>query len=583
MKNVVNLVKENKVKVLITILIIIILFLGIYRFLDSKKKEYNLIEVSTYNYFVLNKDSKYGVINTKGEVIVEPKFDNVKIPNPEKAVFVCENEDKLIILNETGKEILNEYEEVNAISINGIVSNIPYEKTVLKYKKEGKYGIINYEGKIKTKPIYDEISGLENKESELLVKINGKYGVINAKGAQIIKPEYDSIIADGFYTDKDKYGLSGYIVSNKTKDGYRYGYINSNLKKVLNVEYNSVERLLDIKNTKDVCLIASKNGKYGVIKNNKELINLAYQGIEYDRTNSIFELERSEKYGIADYAGKTIIPVEYFGIEIKGIYIQAYKNEEESIFYNILGEQVADAKYNSILKTENENYYITINEDGFYGITNSNNEELVENKYNYIEYLFNDCFIVANEKGKLGVINSKGDTKLELKYDVLQKIDGTNVVEAKILKDKTSDIYSASLEVIYSVKNAFINKQDRFLKVYSEQENKYLDFNGKIIDTKEIFKNNLLFASKKDDKWGFIDRDGKVVVDYQYDKVTEFNEYGYAGIKVNDKWGVIDSSGKVVQEPIYEIMETNTEPEFLGQFYKVYYGYGESYYTDKTN
>ena len=217
MRSVLDFIKNNKFKILILIIVLAIISIGVYKILESKKKDYTITEVSTYNYFLLNKDSKYGVIDTTGKIIVEPIYDNVTIPNPEKAVFVCKEEDKLIVLNNLNEKIFTEYEEVDAISINGIASNIPYEKTVLKYKKDGKYGIISFEGKEITKPIYEEIKGLENKETELLVKLNGKYGVINAKGAKLIKPEYDNIVADGFYTDKNKYGLSGYIVSNKTR------------------------------------------------------------------------------------------------------------------------------------------------------------------------------------------------------------------------------------------------------------------------------------------------------------------------------------------------------------------------------
>lgn len=581
MENILDFVKNNKIKVLISIVILILIIVGIYKILESKKKEYNPIEVSTYNYFVLNKDSKYGVIDITGKIVIEPIYDNVKIPNPEKAVFICKEVDKFIALNDLNEQIFTEYEEIDAISINGIVSSIPYEKTVLKYKKNGKYGIISFEGKEITKPIYEEIHGLENKETELLIKLNGKYGVINVKGAKLINPEYDNIVADGFYTDKDKYGLSGYIVSNKTTEGYRYGYISNTYKKVLSVEHNEIERILDTKNEKDTYLIASKNGKYGVIKNKKILIDYSYQGIEYDSNNSLFEVEKNEKYGIIDYNGKIIIPLEYEGIEIKGIYVQAYKNDGEMIVYNMQGEKVTDLKYASIIKTQNDNYQITINEDGFYGIINEQNEELVENKYNYIEYLFEDYFIAANEQGKLGVINIGQEEKIQLKYDVLQRIDDTKVIEAKLLSEQKTEIYNSNLDLVYSIKNAFIYKEDKYLKVYSKEEDKYLDFNGNELETKEVFESNVLIASKKDNKWGFIDRDENIVVAHKYDKVTEFNEYGYAGIKLNDKWGVIDSKGDIIKEPSYENLETNSTPEFLGEFYKVYYGYGEFYYTNR--
>ena len=577
-----DFVKDNKIKILVAFLIIVIIIIGICKFVETKKnKEYTLTEVSTYNYFVLNKDSKYGVIDFTGKTIVEPIYDSVNIPNPEKPVFICKEGDKLIALNNLNEKIFTKYEEVNSIGINGIVSNIPYEKTVLKYKKDGKYGIINFEGKEITKPIYEEIKGLENKESELLVKHNGKYGVINVKGAKLIKPEYDSIIADGFYTNKNKYGLSGYIVSNKTSDGYKYGYINNKLKKILNIEYDTVERILDIKNEEDTYIIASKNGKYGVIRNNKILIEYAYQSIEYNNDNSILEVEKNGKYGVINDIGGIIVPVEYTGVEINGIYIKAYKENEDIIVYDMEGQVIKDFKYDAILKTDSKNYKITVNKDGVYGIINEQNVELVENKYNYIEYLFKDYFIVSNEQGKLGIINSKEEVLVEIKYDVLQKIDNTNVIEAKILKEEISNIYSANLDLVYSVKAGVIYKENEYLKIYSKEENKYLDFSGETLEAKEVFKNNTLLASKKDGKWGFIDRSGNIVIEQKYDKVTEFNEYGYAGIKLNNKWGVIDSKGKVVKEPIYEDIDTNSEPEFLGEFYKVYYGHSEFYYTDK--
>lgn len=581
MKNILNFVRDNKMKILLLIIILILIIIGVYKVLELKKKEYIITEVSEYNYFVLNKDSKYGVIDTTGKIIVEPIYDNIKIPNPEKPVFICKEIDKYIVLNDLNEKIFTQYEEVNAISINGIVSNIPYEKTVLKYKKDGKYGIIDFEGKEITKPIYEEIDGLEKKESELLVKLNGKYGVINVKGAKLIKPEYDNILADGFYTDKDKYGLSGYIVSNKTTEGYRYGYISYKHKQILDTEYNSIERILNTKDEKNTYLIISKNGKYGVVKNNKVLINYSYQGIEYDSENSIFEIEKNEKYGVIDFNGKTIIPTDYIAIEIKGIYVQAYKDNGENITYSISGEKITDLEYTSILRAENENYKITVNELGFYGVINAQNEKLIDNKYSYIEYLFEDYFIVSNEQGKLGVININEEIKVELKYDVLQRVDDTNVIEAKMLSEQKTDIYSSNLKLVYSVKNAFLYKENEYLRVYSKEEDKYLDFNGEVLETREVFKNNTLLASKKDDKWGFIDRNGNVVIEYKYDKVTEFNEYGYAGIKVNDKWGVIDSKGNIVKAPSYEDIETNSAPEFLGEFYKVYYGYGEFYYTDK--
>jgi len=570
---------KSVIKIILIIIVLTLIAIGIWMYIENNKKEYNITEVSQYNYYKLYENNKYGVIDTSGNTIIEPIYDNVKIPNPEKAVFICENADKIIVLNENSEQIFTEYDEVTAISINGIVTSLPYEKKVLCYKSDSKYGLIDYSGKIITQPIYEEIKGLENKESELLVKRDGKYGVINAKGAILIKEQYDEIIADGYYSKNDQYGLSGYIVSNKTTDGYRYGYISSKLKTILEVEHNLIIRLLNIEDTQNIYLISAKNGQYGVMKNKDVLIDYSYQGIEYDTNNNVFELQRNSKYGIADINGTEIIKPEYDEIQIKGMYIEAIKNEEEPRYFNANGTEIVDLKYTTKLKTANENYYIVINKDGLYGMVNNEDKELINLKYSYLEYLFGEYFIVSNELGKLGVINSHDETVVEFKYDVLQKIDDTKIVEAKILKQNISEIYNEKLEPVYSGNKVVIYRKEDYIKVSTMEEEKYFDFTGTELTVQQVFPNNKLFASKKDNKWGFVDLEQKLIVEHRYDKVTEFNEYGYARIKKDNKWGIIHENGTVVVEPSYEIQDSNIEQEFLGRYYKIYYGYGESYYT----
>ena len=581
MEKVVNLIKNNKVKFSIGIILIIVISIGVCFILKNRNINYSVEEVSKYNYNQVNKDGKYGVISKKGDILIEAIYDNIKIPNPEKDVFICKKQDKTIILNEKGQEILTQYEQVDSISINGIVSNLPYEKRVLKYKENGKYGLIDYTGKVIVKPIYEEIEGLENKESELIVKKDGKYGVINDRGIKLIKEEYDGIVADGYYTEENKYALSGYIISNKTSNGYRYGYLNYKLEKMLKIEYNEISRVLEINNGQDIYIIASKNGKFGVVKNNKTVINYDYQDIEYDANNNLFKLQRNLQFGVYDINGKSILPVQYKELDFKGVYIQALENGKEVYtYFNSKGDEIKVPKYTSVLKTTENNYYITINKEGLYGIINKDEKELVENKYNYLEYLFDEYFIAAKNDGNLGIINAKDSILVDFKYEVLKKIQDTKVVEAKVLKENVSELYGKDMEKIYSVDNAYIYKKDNYIEVYSEKDTKYFDLEGTELVAQEIFKNNKLFAKKINDKWGFANKQNSIVVEAIYDKVTEFNSYGFAGIKKDNKWGVINEAGNVIIEPIYNIEETNTEPEFLGQYYKIYYGYGESYYTN---
>ena len=62
--------------------------------------------------------------------------------------------------------------------------------------------------------------------------------------------------------------------------------------------------------------------------------------------------------------------------------------------------------------------------------------------------------------------------------------------------------------------------------------------------------------------------------------VTEVNEYGFAGIKLDNKWGVVDKNGKVLVEPKYEKIDW-LEPDFVSKYCKLNFGYGFEYYSDE--
>lgn len=210
---------------------------------------------------------------------------------------------------------------------------------------------------------------------------------------------------------------------------------------------------------------------------------------------------------------------------------------------------------------------------------NSNGDEIVEEKYNYIEYLYDNYFIVSNENSKLGIIDDRENVKVEIKYDSLQKIQNTNIVQAIISQSKVTDLYSKQMEKICEMENANIEIKENYVKVYNETETKYFDLDGKELKNTEVFTNNSLFASSENGKWGFIDSNGNKVVDCQYDRVTEFNEYGFAGVKKDGKWGVINSQAQEIVAPAYEL-DGQLNPSFIGKYYQVKYGFGEIYYTD---
>ena len=70
------------------------------------------------------------------------------------------------------------------------------------------------------------------------------------------------------------------------------------------------------------------------------------------------------------------------------------------------------------------------------------------------------------------------------------------------------------------------------------------------------FKNGLAPVQLDDDKWGFIDVSGKLVIPATFDGADQFSEEGLASVSVGDfltgRHGFIDKAGKFVINPQYE-------------------------------
>ena len=565
---------------IIVVVLIIIIALVIKSNMNNNK--YELEKIEKYSYFKLYKNEKYGVIDEKGNTIINASYDTINIPNPSKAVFICysgNNSDMqnytTKVLNEKGEPILTQYEQVSAILCETSISNIPFEKSVLMYKENDKYGIIDFAGNKITQANYDQIESLPYREGCLKVQQNGKYGVINIKGKEIIDIKYNNVTSDQYFKNELGYMEAGFIVEIKTENGYRYGYYNKNGNEIIKDEYNAISRITQIED-ENAYLIISKNGKYGVMKNNQIVIPTEYENIEYNKSCNVFVTKRNMKQGVISINGNEILPVEYDDIQCYIKRITAQKGDSVEI-YNNNGEK-QKLKYENTIETENEDYIIYIDADYKFGVMSPNGQTLIKNEYDNLEYAYEKYFI-ATQNGKVGVISINGDNPVEFQYDIIQKIKGKKMLQAIVTSDNVIDIFNNEIKKQVSMQNAVLYTHDEYIKLISENEMNYLDNNGDVILNKQIFTNNKLFSYNKDGKWGFANSNDEIVVKPQYDFVTEFNQYGYAGIKKDGKWGVIDQEGNTIINPTYKI-DWN-EPDFISKYYKSNFGYGFEYYTEE--
>ena len=548
--------------IIVAITILIIIAIVGFFVIHQKIFQDTNISIADYKYFVLySENDKVGVIDRDGNTILDSTYTDVYIPNPLKDVFICFDGDSSSVVNSKGEKILEDYKDVSAL-ITSESSLLDLEKNVLKYKKDGLYGLINLDGEVVTEPIYEEISSLKNRPGRILVKKDDKYGVLDSNGKVVVPISYYSIVGDEYCEDENAYANTGYIVSIKTNNGIMYGYYNSTGKKVLDTKYESITRVLEYEDEANYLIVMS-NGKKGVLRNGKKLIDLDYQDVIYSRLSKIFIVNKNGKYGFFSKNGREILEPKYESYQIAGEYISVTE-DGKNVLYDINGNYIDQKNYSSIVEVENSSYFIAIDgQDGTYSIISKDTN--IKNNYKNISYLFNNLFTFTNQDGKSGIIDATKGEIVEAKYELILKVDGVNAIEARDTNG-VATIYSSDMKEVCTMSGAIVeNVNKEFAVVYNQTERIYLDKNGNVVENTQVYSDLPMYSINKDGKWGFCDKSGKIIIEPTYDMVTEIDEYGFAGINKDGKWGIVDNTGKIISEPKYQI-DSYYFPKFIGKY-----------------
>ena len=69
-----------------------------------------------------------------------------------------------------------------------------------------------------------------------------------------------------------------------------------------------------------------------------------------------------------------------------------------------------------------------------------------------------------------------------------------------------------------------------------------------LLMSKNLFSQGSLFPVKIDNKWGFIDKNGKMIVSPEFDAVGNYSE-SFIPVKIGGVWGFADENGKIKVNP----------------------------------
>ncbi len=230
--------------------------------------------------------------------------------------------------------------------------------------------------------------------------------------------------------------------------------------------------------------------------------------------------------------------------------------------------------------------FIVRNADGKYGFSDKNGDTLIECKYDYVEDFSNGLALVKNNP-VYKVVDTNGvlfsldeyDQSPRFRHDMGEHHSGLPVIIKQWHCSYISSSGDVVLEIPYQDAGSFENGK---AMVFEGDRINYISKNGLILG-EWIEKSDDYHAIKSNDKFGFIDKNGKLVIDYQFLDAKDFVN-GYAQVSNGTYWAIIDKKGTRISDWYEEIKPfqgslavvkkigntgfINTEGKFVGKWYE---------------
>lgn len=344
------------------------------------------------------------------------------------------------------------------------------------------------------------------------------------------------------------------------KSGTYQGFMNYEGKVVIPAEYDQVSMF------KEGLSAVSKNGKYGFIsKDNKTVIDFIYDdALDFEEGRSV--VEKDELFGMINRSGEVVIPVvfEDLGTISEGL-IYGMKDSLYG-YYDIYGFQRIKERFD-------EAYNFV---DGEALVSEKGKEALIDIYGSYIvppasESLkrFNDTLFIAEEDGFYGIIKSNFEVVLPYLYDEIGLItEGRAIiieegeigyidVSAKVIIEPTYQEYANIL--------AFGNFKNGYAKVMKKDRFGMIDKTGKVV-IPIIFDEIGLFGElipvSKGSGYGYTNLSTRLIIPYDYEYTYDFVN-GRGVVENILQQGLIDNKGNIVLPLEYSAVKSITDSLYL--------------------
>ncbi len=533
---------------------------------------YDEIPEIKYNYYKIKKHGLCGLLKLNGDVFLKPEYEDITYS---KGYFVVSKR----TADGTQQGLLNTHGEIVIEPIFDTITIL--KKGLFRICKERlrrsdvptKWTLFNNEGSISEE--FDEM-GKSVKNGYIKVKKNGKSGFINENGSIIIHSEDSEPIElpEKFSWGEDfKEGIAAVWI-NETKN-----YVDKDFNLVINNNGRVIKILTDIDYVVSIDYnqnyLFSYQKKLGLLSNDgRLLISPRYDSLKFFSENlylaSIIETRESEysceHFGLISTDDEEVLPVIYESIkpfsgtterDIEDAETSTNHNNTDSIKYWVIekgyyekglidkaGNIYLEAIFNSIIIFEN--IFIVQKTSESIILDENFNVKLqmqVQGSISTIKRLgrlFWIEYFTETWNNESYILDENFNLKLYLKdTDSIVPYDGKVHITNDKNKDYNEDYYSFGL--------SGTNVQD---STVPSKEQKYWLFNkrhGLIDDNGNICINDIYQDIVQ--LYGLFDDNGSICINAIYQNIVQF-EHGFY-VKHNDKWGILNDKFEVITEPKY--------------------------------
>jgi hypothetical protein len=447
----------------------------------------------------IKSNGKWGLIDQKGKIILEPCWDYISLFDTNK-LAICRKAEYFGLINTRGEMLMKpEYNKIYSLT-SDIIGAQKEKNTYLLNLKTGRRILVTIPVKYFS-PLNDKLIKISTDYSAL------PFGIMDTAGNIIAQPKYYIIHASENLI----------IVGNNE----RYGALNCDGKWVV----------------PDSCL------------------SIYY----YDKISTIFFMQNNNRWGAIHISGKPLIDAKYKSIDLSHKYPHIFltdANNKVCVYHTVLDKIICDPVYDRISELDSTSFYGW--KDGKCGIFSTNGKELLPFIYDDIDD--RSDFYIVERNNKYGIVNKNGKTIIPIEYhsiafcnETLLFIEKNNRygfarIDGTILKQPVADrikiegniakLYKQnSIEVVEFDKNWNITDQNTFRNFGTIS----LDQNdgNSTSSTTRIF--NVVSTNTNRNKrgwfysnsyWGLMDTTGAIVINPTFSNVSVIDSLNFSIVKL---------------------------------------------------